>query len=122
MSENQCRVRGIPGKNKHADGFAIRTLVFGDLSGDGILVLDTPQAVIAGDLPYHGVEKNGDFLVVSGLVCHGGRAGKVIFSYQNGHMPGKFRQKNTFLRRRKAAADDKNILIPEKRAVAGSAV
>ena len=37
-------------------------------------------------------------------------------------MTGKFRQKNAFLRRRKASADDKNVLIPEKRAVAGGAV
>lgn len=37
-------------------------------------------------------------------------------------MSGKFRQKNAFLRRRKTAADHENVLIPEKRAVAGGAV
>ena len=84
--------------------------------------MDTPQAVIAGNLLHDGVEKNGDFLVVSGFVRHGGGAGKVIFPYQNGHMSGKFRQKNAFLRRRKTAADHENVLIPEKRAVAGGAV
>ena len=84
--------------------------------------MDTPQAVIAGNLLHDGVEKNGDFLVVSGFVRHGGGAGKVIFPYQHGHMTGKFRQKNAFLRCRKASADHENVLIPEKRAVAGGAV
>ena len=114
------RSRGISCKHKDAKGFV--TLIFRHLSGGGIFIPGIGQPVFSGYFLHHGIGQHGDLLMILRLIRHGGGAGKVIFPNQHRHMPGKFRQKYTFLRCCVTATHHKDLFIRKKFSIAGSAV
>ena len=117
---DRFRGRCIPGKHKNAKGFLAP--IFRHLSGGGIFVPGVGQSVFAGHFLYYRVIQHGDLLVIFRLICHGSGTSKVVFSDEDGHMTGKFRQEYTFLRRGIPTTDNKNLFSCKEFSIAGGTV
>ncbi|CAN4034456.1 PocR domain-containing protein, partial [Dysosmobacter welbionis] len=118
----QLRSRLIAGKDKHAEGFAVRCVVLGHPPGFGIPVPEIAERSVAGHLLHLCVGEDGDLLVAPGRVRCGLGAGEVVPPDENGHLTGVLGKEHALLRRSKAAAHHKYILPGEELSVAGGAV
>ena len=114
--------RCVTCKDKHADVVALGITVFGDLTGLVVAIADCTEDAVPQHLLYLGVGMDGDFGMISGVVCHTLGAGKILFTDQNMHMAGIFGEEYRLFGCRIAAAYHKNFLAGEKLAVTGGAI
>ena len=117
---DRFRCRGIPGK--HKDTERLFAPILRHLSGGGIFIPCVSQPVFTGYFLHHRIGQHRDLLVILRLIGNGRGAGEVGFTDKDRHMPGKFRQKYAFLRRRVTAAHHKDLFVRKEFSVAGGTV
>ena len=121
-SAEQFRGGRVARKDKDAKAAAVRGTEFGHLSGLRVPVANAAQQAVAGYFLHLGVVLHRNLFVLFCGLRDLGRAGKIGFAYQYGHMGRVLREEHCLLRSGKAAAHHKDLAAGEELAVTGRAV